>query len=248
MTMTTTLRAHEQAHDGPRSEVRAEERAEVRAEVRAGAMAIAPLFLGYAPYALVIGSAVAAHGDPLAGWSGSWLIYGGSAHLSALRTLEQSGVVLAIVTSLLVNARLLVYSASMAAHWRHQPRWFRIVGGALLIDPTWALAEQRATQPGSDRARRAHHLGAAITLGIGWSGLIALGAVAGNLLGGAGLEVTVPLCLVTMIAPKLRQADSLAVVVVAIAVAFAARGFPPGTGTLAAIAAGCLAGRPWRET
>ena len=67
MTMTTTLRAHEQTLDEPRTEVRANVRAEVRAEVRAGAMAIAPLFLGYAPFALVIGSAVAAHGDPLAG-------------------------------------------------------------------------------------------------------------------------------------------------------------------------------------
>jgi predicted branched-subunit amino acid permease len=238
MTMTTTLRAHEA--------VRTDE--ELRREVRAGAMSIAPLFLGYAPYALVIGSAVGAHGDPLAGWAGSWLIYGGSAHLSAIRTLEQSGVILAILTSLLVNARLLVYSASMAAHWRTQPRWFRIVGGALLIDPTWALAERRAGEPGSDRARRAHHLGAAITLGVGWSALIALGVLVGDLLGGAGLEVTVPLCLMTMVAPKLRQPDTLVVVAVAVTVAILARGLPPGTSTLAAIAAGCLAGRPWSRS
>jgi hypothetical protein len=38
---------------------------------------------GYAPLALVLGAAVSSHGDALAGWSGSWLIHGGTAHLTA---------------------------------------------------------------------------------------------------------------------------------------------------------------------
>ena len=51
-------------------------------DARAGVVAMVPFVLGYAPFALVIGAAVAKSGDPLAGWSGSWLIYGGSAHLA----------------------------------------------------------------------------------------------------------------------------------------------------------------------
>ena len=79
---------------------------ESRAGARDGALAMLPLLAAYVPFALVIGSVAADHGRPLAGWAGSWLIFGGSAHLAALRTLDQAGPVAAILTGLLVNARL----------------------------------------------------------------------------------------------------------------------------------------------
>jgi branched chain amino acid efflux pump len=208
-------------------------------EIRAGALAMAPFVVGYAPFALVIGAAVAAHGHPIAGWAGSWLIYGGSAHLAALRTIDDGGALLAIVTGLLINARLLVYSASVAPHWQRQPRWFRAVGAAMLIDPTWAVAERRATQPGSDRAQRAYYLAAGLTLGVGWSALIAVGAVAGNIVSGVGLEVAAPLCLISLVAPRLKDGDTRAAAIVAALVSVFAARWPAGTGMLAAIAAGC---------
>ena len=61
-----------------------------------GAMAMLPLLAGYVPFALVIGATAAELGSPLAGWAGSWLIYGGSVHLAALRTLDGAGAVMAI--------------------------------------------------------------------------------------------------------------------------------------------------------
>ena len=96
------------------------------------------------------------HGAPLAGWAGSWLIFGGSAHLAAIRTLDQAGAVAAILTGLLINARLLVYSASLARRWRGQPRWFRVAAAGLIIDPTWAAAERHAGR--LHRPRRAASL------------------------------------------------------------------------------------------
>ena len=104
-----------------------------------------PLLAGYAPlFALVIGSAVADHGQPVAGWAGSWIIFGGARQLAAIRTLDEAGAVAAILTALLIHARLVVYSTSMAQHWAGQPRWFRVTAAALIIDPTWAVAEQHA--------------------------------------------------------------------------------------------------------
>jgi predicted branched-subunit amino acid permease len=72
---------------------------------RHGVTAMAPFVVGYAPFALTVGAVVAGHGDRIAGWTGSWLIYGGSAHLSTLRTLDRSGLLLAILAGALVNAR-----------------------------------------------------------------------------------------------------------------------------------------------
>ncbi len=50
-----------------------------------------PLSVGYVPLALVIGAAAADHGAPLAGWTGSWLIFAGSAQLVAIRTMDDAG-------------------------------------------------------------------------------------------------------------------------------------------------------------
>ena len=81
------------------------------------------------------------------------VVYGGSAHLATLRTLDASGPVLAVVVGILVNARLLVYSAGLARSWPEQPRWFRLVAAPLIIDPTFAVAEQHAASNHDGSAR-----------------------------------------------------------------------------------------------
>ena len=55
-----------------------------------------PLLASYTPFALVIGSTAADHGAAVAGWAGSVLILGGSAH-HAVRTLDQAGPLAAIL-------------------------------------------------------------------------------------------------------------------------------------------------------
>jgi predicted branched-subunit amino acid permease len=211
---------------------------EVRA-VRAGVAAALPFVVGLAPFAFVIGSA-AAEGDALAGWAGSWLVYGGSAHLATLRAIG-SGLAIAVATGLIVNARLLVYSASLASRWRTQPRWFRLVAAALVIDPTWAIVEGRppAHSPADERR---FFLAAGLALGAGWSTMIAVGAAAGGRVGSAHLAVAVPVCLAALVAPALRQARTRRVFLVAAVTAWLASGAPAGVAVLIAIGAGALAG------
>ena len=170
-----------------------------------GARSMAPLLLAYSPYALVIGSAVARVDDRVAGWSGSWIIYGGSAHLAALKGISEGAYATAIAVALLVNARLLVYSASIAPRWREQPVWFRLVGAAFLIDPTWALADQHAATGATPEAQRRFFLGAGITLGLWWMALIGVGAIIGNRLPHVGLELVAPLCLMSLIGTRIRN-------------------------------------------
>lgn len=209
---------------------------------RSGAMAMIPLLAAFIPFGLVIGSAAADQGEPLAGWAGSWLIYGGSAHLATIRTLETAGPVAAIVTGLLVNARLLVYSASLAQHWREQPRWFRVAAAGLIIDPTWAAADKHAGHCTDPRAQRRYFIAAGLTLGLGWSGAIAAGALVGARLDWLDLEIVVPLCLLGLVGAGLRASGARSVIVVAAATALLTAGWPAGTGLLMAVAAGCAAG------
>ena len=211
---------------------------------RSGALAMLPLLAAYIPFALVIGSAVADHGAPVAGWAGSWLIYGGSAHVATIRTLDDAGAVAAILTGLLINARLLVYSASLARRWHGQPRWFRFVAAGLIIDPTWAMAEKHAERCPDLRQQRHYFLAAGLTLGVGWSAAIAVGVVMGARLDWLDLEIVIPLCLLALVGAGLRAADTRSTVVVAAAVALLTSGWPAGTSVLAAVVAGSVAGLP----
>jgi branched chain amino acid efflux pump len=190
----------------------------------------------------VIGAAAAEHGDPVAGWAGSWLIFGGSAHLAALRTLEQAGPAAAILTGLLIHARLVVYSASLALRWADQPRWFKAAGAALIIDPTWAFAEEHAGRGPDAAEQRGYFLGAAVTLGAGWSAAMAAGVVLGARLERVDLDIVVPLCLLGLIGATFRNGRARLVMLAAGTVAVVTTGWPNGTGLLAAIGAGAPAG------
>lgn len=213
--------------------------------VRDGVAAMLPLVIAYAPFAIVIGTTAAERGTPLAGWAGSWLIYGGSAHLAALRTLDGGGWAMAIATGVLINARLLVYSAGLARRWTHQPRWFRFVAAGLIIDPTFAAGERFADGCASATDQRRHFIAMAVTLGLGWSAAIGAGALLGSRVGGIDVGIVVPLCLVSIVGSALRVPASRVVVVVAAVLAICAGAMPAGTGLLLAIAGGAAAGCLW---
>jgi predicted branched-subunit amino acid permease len=137
---------------------------------------------------------------------------------------------------------LLVYSAGLARHWRDQPRWFRFAAAPFVIDPTWAAGERLAAECPDPADQRRRFLAAGIMLGTGFSATVAIGMLVGARLDTAELGIAVPLCLLAMVGPALRQPANQRAVVVAAAVALATAGWPSGTGLLAAIAAGCAAG------
>src|SRR5262249_32913451 len=197
---------------------------------RRGVVTMLPMLAAFIPFALVIGSAAAEHGAPLAGWAGSWLIFGGSAHLAAIRTLDDAGPLAAILTGLLIHARLVVYSTSLAVRWAGQPGWFRFAGAGLIIDPTWALAEEHARHAPDPRSQRHYFLAASLTLGVGWSAAIAVGAVLGSRLDWLDLDIVIPLCLLALIGTGLRDSGTRTVMVVAAAVALLTSHWPNGTG------------------
>jgi predicted branched-subunit amino acid permease len=213
-------------------------------DLRDGAVTIAPLLIGFAPYAVVVGSVIGAHSAPAAGWAGIWLIFSGSAHLATLHALEDGSALLAALTGILVNARLLVYSASLASRWRHQPRWFRLAAAPLIVDPTWLVTDQRAQRPITPAAERRFFFGAALSLAAVWGALATLGMVLGSHAGGGlGLDVAVPLCLFVLVFPRLRDRTGLLIGLTTGAVAVMTASWPAGSGVLVAIVAGTLTGR-----
>jgi predicted branched-subunit amino acid permease len=224
-----------------------------REALRQGAAAMLPLLVGYAPFGLLIGVAVAASPVPAAGAAGAWLIFGGSAHLAVLQmTAAGAPVLVTVLTGLLVNARVSVLSAALAGDWRGAPLRRRALAAALVIEPTWALADRRAQAGGTPAERQAHHLAAGAVLAVGWAFLIAIGAVLGARLESDTLHLMAPACLVALVGPHLRNRRGAAAASAAAAVALGTLHWPAGTGLLAAMAAGtsaaALTGRASRST
>jgi predicted branched-subunit amino acid permease len=209
---------------------------------RTGAASVAPLVVGLVPFGLAVGAAVARSGDRLAGWTGTLVLYGGSAQLAVVDLVGSgSGVAAAVGAGLLVNARLAVYTTSLATRWRGQPRWFRLLAGATTVDPLWALATARPTDL-DPRVEREVHLGATALLTVGWLAAVTAGMALGPVADGLGLELTGALCLLVLVVPRLAGRADRAAAAAGGGVAVLAAGRGGGTGLLLAVAAGTAAG------
>lgn len=204
-----------------------------RPSLLVGARAGLPTILGYSPLALFIGATVADSSvNSVVGWSGSWLIFSGTAHVVAIRLLDAgAALTVVIATAALVNLRLLVYGAGMAAGWRTAPRWFKVLGAYFIIDPSVALGSAYAERAVDDEDARGFYLGAAITMWGCWLALVGIGVVVGPtvapLLPG---RVVLLLVLVAMVIPAIGDRPTRTAAAVALVVALPASALPLSLG------------------
>lgn len=215
-----------------------------RREIIRGAKAMAPMMPGYLPFGVVLGAAISHSTNPLAGWAGADLIYGGSAQLTLIEMMNTgSGFLAAASAALLINARLLVYSSSLIPIWGSARIISRLLAAAAVVDPTWMIATRRAQQGGALAQQRAHYVGAAILFTVSWTAAVTAGLFLGSAQSLASLlGIAVPLCLVAVIAPHTRLRGGLTAVACATIATLASSGWPPGSGLLMAMAAAGFCG------
>jgi len=215
-----------------------------RRDIAAGARAMLPWLAGIVPFGLVIGvSAAQADVPPLAGWLTGPLIYAGSSQLATIGMLGAGAAPAVVVASaLIINIRLIFYSATMARHWRGTPRWWRLVAAYLIVDPSVAVGLDGYQRLGRGRGH-AHYLGGAVVLWVSWLAAIAVGAMVGTSLPAwLHLEFVIPLYLVGQAIAKLAKPAQRRAILVAATVALLALSAPLQLGTALAIAAGVTAG------
>jgi predicted branched-subunit amino acid permease len=206
-----------------------------------------PYVVGYVPLAVFLGTVVGRSADPLAGWSGTLLVYGGGAHLTLLELLDRGASLSgALLAAALLNARVLLYSTDLVELWGDAPLWRRLLAAATVIDVTWSVAVQRSA------ARRSHYTGAALVLTVGWLVLVSLGVLLATSLdprAGVVLESAAPLCLAAIVAPYLTGRPQAAAVGAAAVVAGLAHagGAAAGPVVLAAMLAASVVGAAARR-
>ena len=210
-----------------------------------GMRAMLPLLAALAPYGIVIGAAVSSSDvDAAAGFSSSWLLYGGTAQLTAIRLFDAgAAAVVVVATILMVNTRLLFYGAELAPHWAGASRAWKILASYLIVDPSYLVAIEHNTSQPDRRTQRHFYSGAAGLLWLGWLAANATGLLVGQRVAGLfPIEVLMPLMLTAMLAPKLADRPAVVAAATAGAVAVPATLLPMESGLLVAGVAGIAAG------
>ncbi|HJQ77132.1 MAG TPA: AzlC family ABC transporter permease [Acidimicrobiia bacterium] len=210
-----------------------------------------PLYVPAVPFALVIGLAITESGiGNLAGWSMSWLVFGGAAHLTVVTLLGSGAAWIAAVTAgLVVNARHLMYSAALAPTFQRQPAWFRWLGPYFLIDQAFALASiEKEDQP---EVFRAYFLTIGLTFWTLWLATTALGLAVGPVVPEEwNLEFAIPILFLGLIVLGIDRAPKLVAALVGAGVSWLTAGLPNRSGLLVGALVGIVAGtlfERWRR-
>jgi len=202
-----------------------------------------PLFIPAIPFALVFGIVVGESGIPaLIGWSSSPIIFGGAAQITLLSLLgEGASVAAAATAALIVGARHLLYSVTMAPKFQGQPAWFRWLGSYVLIDQVFALAVvHRELAPDQFRQR---YLSAGFTFWTLWMTFTALGLFVGPIIPSEwNLAFAAPVLFVGLLTVSIDRWQKALVAVVAMIVTVALADLPNRSGLLVASVLGIALG------
>lgn len=174
----------------------------------------------------------------------SALVFAGGSQFAAVGVvLSGGGVLAAVATGLVLNARLLPFGFTVA-DVLDGPRWRRLLGAQLITDETAAFVLQQ----GEPRRRRAAFWLCGIALYVVWNLSVLLGAGAGGLIGDTdalGLDAAFPAVLLALVLPSLTDRRTRTAAVVGAVVAVAAAPFvPTGLPVLLALVGLLFAGRP----
>jgi 4-azaleucine resistance transporter AzlC len=206
-----------------------------------------PILVAVTPFGLVAGVSAAEVGLPVAHAVGmSYVVYAGTSQLAALQLLAVgSPFAVILLTTLLLNLRFALYSATLAPHVRG-PRWpVRLWMASLMTDQSMALGIHRfATEP-ERGAKVAYYLGVSVPVWIVWTTAATIGVFLGAAVpAGWSLEFAVPLVFLTLWVFALARgrgpvwwAGGVGAIV-----AILARPLPFNLGLLAASFAGIAAG------
>ncbi|MCG8353174.1 MAG: AzlC family ABC transporter permease [Chloroflexales bacterium] len=200
-------------------------------DFRAGFMATLPLWPGAVSFGILYAvTALAAGLSPAQTLAMSLLVFAGAAQFAAIG-LFAGGVepVSVLITTVIINVRYLLLSASLAPYLRHAPAWLKALIAFQMSDESYALAIQRFLEGAGSRA---YNVGANLGLYVIWQ----VSSLAGILLGAAipdpsayGLDLIFPLAFIGLLMPLLRNRTNLLVALLAGVLAVAGALLLPGS-------------------
>ena len=139
------------------------------ASFRAGAVDTAPILIGVVPFGVIAGvAAVGAGFSNLQAILSSSIIFAGASQLAAYDLIgRDAAMVVVIATVLIINSRMMMYSAALAPHFVGTTRRIKAAASYLLTDQAFATSIVRygKTEKPLD-LKLAYYFGSALAL---WS-------------------------------------------------------------------------------
>ncbi len=216
-------------------------------EFVAGARDTVPMMIGAAPFGVIFGTLVAA--GPLALWHGqlmSLAVFAGSAQFIALGLIASHASFAVIwATTLIVNLRHVLYSATLAPYVSHLPLRWRLALGGLLTDEVFAVAWAYFRRHAPGDVSPWHFLGSGLSMYLNWQVWTAAGLLFGAAFPGLqslGLDFAMVATFIAIVVPQLVAVRYLAAAVTAGALAFFWQAWPYKLGLLGAVLVGVAVG------
>lgn len=215
------------------------------ASMLAGVRAVAPIILGIIPFGLVAGAAVTSAGFGLAEAIGmSLLVNAGASQIAATALFAEGAPLLVVVgTALVINARLFIYSTSIAPVIVPEAGAWRALLGHPLVDQSYA-ATMMTGRFRDDVNIVPYYVGSWLVLALVWQLSNVVGALGGSFVPASwSLDFAVPLVFLAILVPALKfRADVEAAIATAIAAAVLVPIMPMQTGLIVAILIGMVWG------
>lgn len=213
----------------------------------AGAAASLPVLLAVIPFGLIYGVLAAEAGlDPLQAMAMTTVVIAGASQFAALQLMtEQAPALIAVLTGAVVNLRMAMYSAAIAAEWRGAPLWARALAAYTLHDQAFALAtrryQERPDEPLPDKV--GFFLGVGFTTCAAWVAASAVGLALGARAPEAwALDFAVPITFLAIFAPMLRSLAHVAAALSAAVLSALLAGLPLQAGMIIAALVGVCVG------
>jgi predicted branched-subunit amino acid permease len=174
-----------------------------------GVKAIAPVLLALIPFALAFGTMAAGSGlSTLETLAMSVFVFAGAAQLAMLPLISAGASVAVIVlTVLVINLRMTLYSASLAPHFRRLPAGWKGLLSYLLTDQAYAATITRFDE-GRQRSRTSAGITSARRSAVGSPGSRPRCSASSSVRGsseGWSLDFVLPLTFIALVLPAIKD-------------------------------------------
>lgn len=216
-----------------------------RSEFLAGGRDTIPVIVGAIPFGIIFGALAINAGLSVPATMGmSLIVFAGSSQFVAAGLVAQgAGILLIAMTTLVVNLRHALYSASLGPYLSSQSQRWLLPLGFWLTDETYAVVIQRYARDDNSPFKHWYHLGSSIAMYANWQLCTLIGIVAGRQLQGMadwGLEFAMVVTFIGIVVPLLVTMPMLLCAVTAGAVALLLREWPNQIGLMLGAVSGIV--------
>jgi 4-azaleucine resistance transporter AzlC len=211
-----------------------------------GAKAIVPVLFALIPFAVAFGATAMGSGlSSLEALAMSVFVFAGAAQLAAIPLISAgASVAIVVLTVLIVNLRMTLYSASLAPHFRRLSAGWKGLLSYLLTDQAYAATITRFDE-GQTREpdKRWYFLGVALAIWVTWQVATMLGVFLGAWASeGWSLDFVLPLIFIALAVPAIKDRTTTAAAISAGVAAVFAAAMPLNLGLITAALVGIVGG------